>query len=660
MSELPRNEIPIRLALASLVIAGAILALDAATPLGVADPMLYIVLVLAGLWSPRPAYSFILAAAATVLAVVGYYLSPPGGIPWIGATNRVFAVFAVWVAAALVCRQKKIDVALRRAHDELESRVAERTAELQRANELLLQDAEELARQSRSLQENEAHLRGVMERVPDGVITSDEHGLIETFNPAAERIFGYAAQEVRGQNVQILMPEPDRSQHAKYIADYLRTGEGRIIGIGPRQAIGRCKDGVAFPIELDVAEMWTGRKRLFVAVVRDITQREETENRLRQAQKMEAVGQLTGGVAHDFNNLLTVILGNLELLAQRGANDPAQHDLVETAARAALRGADLTRRLLAFSRKQPLNPVPTDVNVLVSRMAELFRRTLGDQVQVDAVTAGGLWPAMVDAAQLENALLNLAINARDAMPAGGRLSIETANAHLDQGYADGNAEVKAGQYVMIAVSDTGVGMAPEVAARAFEPFFTTKETGKGSGLGLSMVYGFVKQSGGHVSIYSEAGHGTAVKLYLPKADAPARHPAAYGPQQALPEGKETVLVVEDNPDVRVLVVASLSSLGYRVFAAEHGPAALALLDTLPALDLLLTDVMLPGGMNGRAVADAVKKRYPQTKILFTSGYTENAIVQQGRLERGTELLAKPYTRQELARTVRRVLDGKDD
>jgi CheY-like chemotaxis protein len=321
----------------------------------------------------------------------------------------------------------------------------------------------------------------------------------------------------------------------------------------------------------------------------------------------------------------------------------------------------LTQRLLAFSRRQPLSPRPTDVNRTVPDITELLQRTLGEHIEIETVLGGGQWNAMIDQAQLENALLNLAINARDAMPDGGRLTIETSIAHLDRSYATSNPDVEAGQYVLVAVSDTGAGMAPEIVARAFDPFFTTKADGRGSGLGLSMVYGFIKQSGGHVAIYSEVGQGTTVKLYLPRTGEDVREAGvAVDYAQALPEGSETVLVVEDDPDVRAYVESALGMLGYKVDLAVDGPQMLQRLDGMSRMDLLLTDVVLPGGMNGAEVAVAVRERFPGVKVLFTSGYAENAIFHHGRLDEGVELLSKPYTVDALAHRVRLILDRADE
>jgi signal transduction histidine kinase/ActR/RegA family two-component response regulator len=380
--------------------------------------------------------------------------------------------------------------------------------------------------------------------------------------------------------------------------------------------------------------------------------------RLMQSQRLEAVGQLTGGVAHDFNNLLTVVMGNAELLVEQAGDKPESADqrlLAEMIVGAAQRGAALTQQLLAFARKQALSPKPLDVNQLIAQMDSMLRRTLGEHIEIELIRAAGLWQAMVDQGQLENALLNLCLNARDAMPKGGRLTIETANTVLDQAYADTHPEVKPGQYVMLAVSDTGQGISAEHIELVFQPFFTTKEKGKGTGLGLAMVYGFVKQSAGHINIYSEKGHGTAVKLYLPRAlYTQASVPEAH--ERVMPTGgKETILVVEDDDMVRRYACQQLRSLGYRVIDMDNGADALAFIEQTDSVDLLFTDVVMPGGMNGRALADAARKLRPTLRVLYTSGYTENAIVHHGRLDPGVLLLAKPYRLVELARAVRSAL-----
>ena len=393
-----------------------------------------------------------------------------------------------------------------------------------------------------------------------------------------------------------------------------------------------------------------------------IAEREKAEEALRQAQKMEAIGQLTGGVAHDFNNILQVVLGNLgnvDRQLQRGKlTDLGFLDRsIKAAIRASERAAVLTGQLLAFSRRQPLAPKPLDVNRLIGGMSDLLHRALGERVEVETILGARLWQTLADANQLESAILNLAVNARDAMPSGGKLTIETANAYLDDAYAASEEDVHAGQFVVVAVSDTGTGMTAEVIGKAFDPFFTTKDIGQGTGLGLSQVYGFIKQSGGHAKIYSEVGEGTTIKLYLPRlltagaADEP-------GPVRSpLRGGAEIILVVEDEADVRGFVVDMLRELGYEVIETADGQAALDAIDTLPDIKLLFTDVGLPGSFNGRQLADEASRRRPDLKILYTTGYARNAIVHQGRLDPGVELINKPFTYAALAARIRAVLDG---
>ncbi|GJE52143.1 Sensor histidine kinase RcsC [Methylobacterium tardum] len=407
-----------------------------------------------------------------------------------------------------------------------------------------------------------------------------------------------------------------------------------------------------------VALRRTRREAMAMAALHaEAARRQDMEAQLRQAQKMEAIGRLTGGIAHDFNNLLQIILGSLDLLGRRMANgDERQRRLIENAREGATRAANLTQRLLAFSRRQPLEPKPLDANKIVSGLSELLRRTLPETIQIETVLGGGLWRTHVDAGQLENALLNLAVNARDAMPEGGRLTIETANAHLDEAYAASRVEVTAGQYVLVAVTDTGTGMSPEVMRNAFEPFFTTKEQGKGTGLGLSQVYGFIKQSGGHIALYSEAGQGTTVKLYLPRYTGTEEitEPHAAAPVQA--DGKTAVLVVEDEEGVRRFAVEALREIGYRVLEASGAAVALRLLADHPEVALLLSDVVMPE-MDGRRLADAALKLRPDLKVVFMTGYTRNAIVHNGVLDAGTHLIGKPFTLPQLATKLDAVLKG---
>jgi signal transduction histidine kinase len=394
----------------------------------------------------------------------------------------------------------------------------------------------------------------------------------------------------------------------------------------------------------------------------------KAEALLRQSQKMEAVGQLTGGVAHDFNNLLTIVLGGLEMIARQLpalGHSPAAARIArgkELAVDGARRAATLTQRLLAFSRQQPLAQVSLDANKLVAEISELLRRTLGEGVMLETVLAAGLWTVNVDANQLENAIVNLALNARDALPGGGRVTIETANCHLDEAYVAAIAEpVKAGQYVQIAIADTGMGMTQATLERAVEPFFTTKDVGKGTGLGLSQVYGFVRQSEGHLRIYSEVDEGTTVKIYLPRYYGISEEmevPAGSSSDLLRAIGTETILVVEDDDMLRTYGLEVLSELGYRVLEASTGAAALDALARAPHVDLLFTDIVMPGGINGRQLADEAVRRRPGLKVLFTTGYTRNAIVHHGRLDPDVRLIGKPFTFDELAAKVRAILDER--
>ena len=396
-------------------------------------------------------------------------------------------------------------------------------------------------------------------------------------------------------------------------------------------------------------------RRKAEAMVQRFREIEATESQVRQAQRMEAIGQLTGGVAHDFNNILTVITGTIEILGEAVKDRPYLAQITNMIGAAAARGADLTQHLLAFARRQPLQPRNVDVNAMVIEAARLLRPTLGEQIEVESMLAPDSHPALIDPSQLSTAILNLALNARDAMPEGGKLTLETRNVVLDQNYAGMNSDVVPGNYVMIAVSDSGKGIPADQIEKVFEPFYTTKDVGKGSGLGLSMVYGFVKQSNGHIRIYSEAGHGTTVKLYLPQAPGAADAlPAEAGPYE-LEHGDESILIVEDDALVREYVVTQIGRLGYDTLSAGNAAEALAIIDGPGRIDLLFTDVIIPGGMNGRQLAIEAQTRRPGLRVLYTSGYTENAIVHHGRLDAGVLLLAKPYLNSDLARMIRTAL-----
>jgi signal transduction histidine kinase/ActR/RegA family two-component response regulator len=410
-------------------------------------------------------------------------------------------------------------------------------------------------------------------------------------------------------------------------------------------------------------QQWRRQHATLAQLRTEVERRELAEEALRQSQKMEAIGRLTGGIAHDFNNHLTVISSNIELMQRRmPPGSEALLKLTDAAMSGVQRAATLTHRLLAFARQQPLDPEPLDLGRVVAGMSDLLRRTLGEDVAIETVLAGGLWQTRVDANQLENVLLNLAVNSRDAMPNGGKLTIETANAYLDDAYAASHAEVTAGQYVMLAVTDTGSGMTPEVIEKAFEPFFTTKPLGQGTGLGLSMVYGFIKQSGGHVAIYSEPGHGSTMKVYLPRFIRPEVKPVASDRTlQSRSRGSgETILVVEDDEDVRHSSVEALREMGYEVLEAGDAMDGVRLIVDRGGIDLLFTDVGLPGGVNGRALADAARSAQPGLRVLFTTGYTRNAILHNGVLDHGVHFIAKPFSLTALAAKVREVLDTPAD
>ncbi len=496
----------------------------------------------------------------------------------------------------------------------------------------------------------------VLETLVDGLIVIDRTGRVQVYNPACARLFGYEAAEVVGNNVKMLMPPEIEREHDQYLVNYQSTGIRKIIGIS-REVVGQRKNGSTFPMHLAVGETTHLGEPIYVGVIRDLTERNQVESQLRQSQKMEAVGQLTGGLAHDFNNILMLISINVEALLDEDV--PARtRERLEQIEKSAARAAELTQQLLAYSRRQPLHPRLTDLNELVGATSKLLRRTLGENIEIEALLADDLWITNVDRTQLETSLVNLSLNARDAMPDGGQLLIETRNVVLDQDYVAQNPDVAPGSYAMLAVTDTGTGIPPEALEKVFEPFFTTKEVGRGTGLGLSMVYGFIKQSNGHIKIYSEVNRGTSIKMYLPRADGSVADRTAID-APSLPVGTERLLVIEDNTDVRTRICEILRGLGYSVDEASDGLSGLARCEAahLP-YDLLLTDVVMPGPISGKALADAVFERWPAMPVVFMSGYTEDAITHQGRLATGVRLLAKPFRRHELAQMIRQALDER--
>jgi PAS domain S-box-containing protein len=526
---------------------------------------------------------------------------------------------------------------------------------------LLIAAVRRSGRSHAALVASEERFRLLVQGVRDyAIFMLDPEGNVVSWNAGAERIKGYAPEEIIGRNFSTFYEPDARSEGEPQRILASAIAKGSFEGEGWRVR----KDGSRFWASVVVTALrdTTGSLRGFAKVTLDLTSQrlnqealERSREQLAQVQKMEVLGQLTGGVAHDFNNLLTVISGDLELLGRQPGSE-RQKRLIETAMRATDQGAALTQQLLAFSRQQALAPQVLDINRLVGNMSDLLRRTIGAAISVETVLAGGLWRTRIDPNQFQSALLNLALNARDAMEGGGKLTIETGNSYLDDDYAALHDEVTPGQYVLVAVTDNGIGMTPEVMERVFEPFYTTKIEGRGTGLGLSQVYGFIKQSGGHIKLYSEQGQGTTVKLYLPRylgsdvSEAPAKGSIAISEELR----GATVLLVEDDPNVREFTASALQGLGYRVLEAGDAPAALRLLDQDPNIVLLFTDVGLPG-LNGRQLAEQAQQRIPSLKILFTTGYARNAIVHGGILDQRVELLPKPFTAEGLGRKLAEML-----
>lgn len=670
-------------------------------------------------------------------------------------------------------RLRETNEALTDLHICLESRVQQRTAELAQANDSLQMEIAERRK-------NEVLLNSILNHTFDAIITISDRGIVETFNGAAERIFGYSHSEVMGKNVKMLMSDPYHSEHDGYIVNYLRTGRAKIIGNG-REVVGRRKDGSQFPIELTVTEfrLAGGEQPHFIGVIRDITRRKQAEEhqarlvevleatpdfvglanadlhplfvnqagrtmiglapeadvtrthirdyvpewsarlieqegipsaishgtwagetallaedgreipvsqvivahktaegevrflstimrdlserrkleeRLHQSQKLEAFGQLAGGVAHDFNNLLTVIIGYCEYLSDDADLSGQNQEMVQEIRKAGDRATTLTRQLLAFSRRQVLQPKVLNLNEIIAETSKMLERLIGEDIEMTTLLCSTLWPVKVDAGQAQQVLMNLAVNARDAMPEGGKLTIETSNVELEETYCDSNPDVKPGDYVAISVSDTGCGMDEKTKARIFEPFFTTKAPGKGTGLGLATVFGVVKQSGGHVTVYSEPDNGTVFRIYLPKvadaADAPSSLKLKAGPVR----GTETVLVVEDADLLRDLACRILRSHGYQVLQARNGCEALTICEQQNGrIHLVLTDLVMPE-MSGRQLAEHLRNSRPDIKVLLMSGYTDDSVVRRGILEADTDFIQKPFSPPALCSKVREILD----
>ncbi|HEX7048537.1 MAG TPA: PAS domain S-box protein [Gammaproteobacteria bacterium] len=494
----------------------------------------------------------------------------------------------------------------------------------------------------------------LLDKAQDAIIVSDIHSLTLFWNKGAERLYGWKTDEIIGRNKRELL-EADPAAFDMAMRQLMETGEWSGMLAQKR------KDGGLFTVEAVMALVANdaGKPTRILCINTDITERLALEEQLRQSQRLEAVGHLTGGIAHDFNNLLTVILGNAETIADRLPDNPELKNLALMTRDAATRGAELTHGLLAFARRQPLQPKAVDVEALVMRMENFLRRALPENIDIETTAAHDLWNAFVDPAQLESVMLNLALNAKDAMPEGGKLTVETANAELDDDYVARHADAEPGCYVMLAVCDTGTGIPPDILDRVFDPFFTTKEKGRGTGLGLSMAYGFVRQSGGHIRIESGLGQGTTVRVYLPRTRQAGASAAPGRMQEGQRGGGEKILVVEDDELVRMHAESQLEAFGYHVISAPDGPNALDIIRKEEDIDLLFTDVVMSGGMDGPALVEKARQIRPKLKVLYTSGYNESAIVRQGRLDEGVQLLQKPYQRHLLAQKVRDMLSQAD-
>jgi PAS domain S-box-containing protein len=626
-------------------------------PTGAPDHVLALVFVVAGLTAGTTAALSAVPAVCwgylvTVVTPMALHLVLPG--------QRVQVVMGLmllcYLAFIYAYQQRAWRAFLANAQADLEK--SRLLAELMEARESLSATAAELeqrvAERTAALRASEARLNGFLRNAPVTMSVKDLDGRYQLVNPRSEAFLERPASEVIGRRTLELA---GTAGHAAVVAlerEAVATNRTQVqhiqYGQGPHA---QWFIDVKFPIhDAD------GRITAIGGIGLDITEQKRTEGLLAQAQKMEAIGSLTGGIAHDFNNYLGIVIGNLDLLKERCGDDPAVARLIGNALDGALTGAELVRRLLAFSRRQTLDPTPTDINARIQAVQPLLERAVPETVQISLSLASGLSAVLIDGPQLDSCLVNLVNNARDAMPAGGRLSISTGRVRVDEAANMAASDIAPGDYVVIQVSDTGTGMAPDVVAKAFDPFFTTKGLAHGTGLGLSMVYGFVKQSNGHVRIYSEIGHGTTVRMYLPAAPGVSAAAPAAEPTD-VPTGSETILLVEDSAPVRTTVAAQLNSLGYRTIEAESGEAALAILDKPePPIDLVLTDFVMPGAVDGRTLVELAPTRRPRIKVLLTSGFAGDAL--RGRDGGGAKyrLLAKPFRRDQLARSVRAALDGE--
>jgi PAS domain S-box-containing protein len=510
--------------------------------------------------------------------------------------------------------------------------------------------------------EDSAVLYAILEAAVDAIIVSDRNGQILRANPAAAKMFQYDVAEMVGQSLNMLMPQALAEIHDSFMSHHIETGEKRIIGIG-RDVEGKRKDFSLFPLHLSVGHSEVGGERIFIGILHDLTRRKATEDALARSQRLDAIGQMTGGISHDFNNLLTVIIGNLELLEMRGA-ETGQLTLIKDALESAELGADLTSRLMVFARKSHLKPERADLRQICSGTLALIRRTVGTAINIRTDFADDLDAVMIDPVQFQTALVNLALNARDAMGARGELLVSIQNVTIDDTYMAQEADIEAGDYVRVSVSDDGAGMSAEAQRRAFEPFFTTKSDDGGTGLGLAMVYGFVRQSGGHVTLYSELDIGTSIGLYFPvlnQADEVQAIDATVAGKPKPKRGKgQTILVVEDNPKVRKLSIERIRDLGYMVHSAESGDQAYQMLLEGTEVDLVFSDLVMPGTLNGYGLAAKISAEFPRLKVLLTSGYASDVITAGLALDVKYDVLHKPYRQSELAQRLQALFTETSD
>ncbi len=641
-----------QLVVLSIVLLAAVFFVDIALPLGVAGGVPYVAVVLVSFWSPQRRYFLVLATIASVLTVLGFFLSPPAGILWIVLVNRFLALFAIWVTALLGLQRKGAEEALRKVYGGLETQVAERTAELEAANKQLEVELAERQRAEEALRQSEAEYRSLIQGAAYGIYRSTAEGKFLDVNPALVAMLGYDSEsELLAANLATEIYR-DPSERARLVEQYKH--QERFDGL---QVEWKSKDDTPINVRLSgrAVQDKDGTLAYFEGIAENVTEQRLLEAQLRQGQKMEAVGRLAGGVAHDFNNLLMVMRGYTELLLGRlGANDPLRRN-VEEIQEAADRAASLTRQLLAFSRKQVMQPRVFDLNAVVSDTEKMLRRLIGEDIELATLLGAELGRAKADPGQIEQVILNLAVNARDAMPQGGKLVLETTNVELTQAFARQHPGVTPGPHVMLAMSDTGVGMDAETQARIFEPFFTTKEKGKGTGLGLATVYGIIKQSGGYIWVHSEAGQGTTFEIYLPRVEeAVAADQEEHAVSQP-PAGSETVLLVEDEAPVRKLAREFLESNGYTVLEAKDGVEAIQSAQQHSGpIHLMVTDVVMPK-MSGHELAQQMASVRPEMKVLYISGYTGDALGQYGVPTQDSFFLQKPFSLDTLARKMRQFL-----